>query len=126
MMELTIKDKVYKFNFGMGFMREINKKVVSRVDGWQDVKKNVGLRYMVAGVIDGDIEALFDVLETANKGTEPRITKTVLDAYIDDENTDIDALFDETLGFLKKANATKKVTMGILEAIAEQQAKANQ
>ena len=33
MMELTINGTVYEFNFGMGFLREINKRVQTPVDG---------------------------------------------------------------------------------------------
>ena len=53
-MELTINGQVYQFNFGMGFMREMNKKVSMPVDGVKDAKKNIGLRYAVAGIMDGD------------------------------------------------------------------------
>lgn len=42
-MELTINGQVYQFNFGMGFMREMNKKVTMPVDGVKDAKKNIGL-----------------------------------------------------------------------------------
>ena len=125
MFELTIKEQVYQFNFGMGFMREINKRMQSPVDGLKDVNKNIGLRYMIASIIDGDLEALVDVLDAANKGFSPRVTKALLDSYIDDEGTDIDRLFDDVLGFLKSANATKKTTMDLLEAVENQKA-ANQ
>ena len=37
MYELTINDVVYQFNFGMGFMREVNKKVCTPVDGLKAV-----------------------------------------------------------------------------------------
>ena len=67
-MELTINGQVYQFNFGMGFMREMNKKVSMPVDGVKDAKKNIGLRYAVAGIMDGDVEALEDLLLVANKG----------------------------------------------------------
>ena len=60
-MELTINGQVYQFNFGMGFMREMNKKVSMPVDGVKDAKKNIGLRYAVAGIMDGDVEALEDL-----------------------------------------------------------------
>lgn len=123
MMELTIDDAVYQFNFGMGFMREINKKVGTPVDGLPDVKKNIGLQYNVAGILDGDVEALVDVLDVANKGQTPRVTRQLLDVYIDDENTDIDALFDTVIDFLKSANATKKVVNNLIEAMKAQAAK---
>ena len=120
MFELTMNEQVYQFNFGMGFMREINKKIGVPVDGLPNVKKNIGLQYYVALVIDKDVEALVDILDTANKGMNPRITRDVLDAYID---TDIDTLFDEVIDFLKQTNATKNVTMDLLEAVEKEKAK---
>lgn len=123
MFELTIEGKVYQFNFGMGFLRELNKKVSAPVDGLPDVKKNIGLQYVIAGVIDGDLEDLVDVLDCANKGQSPRVTKQLLDSYIDSEETDVDALFESVLDFLKSANATKKVTLNLLEELEKQKAK---
>ena len=123
MLELTIKGTVYQFNFGMGFMRGINKLVGTPVDGLPDVKKNIGLQYYIAGVIDGDVEALVDVLDMANKNNEPRGTRDLLDSYIDDEETDIDALFDTVLGFLEITNATKKVAANLLAMVEAEKAK---
>lgn len=123
MFELTMNEQVYQFNFGMGFMREINKKIGAPVDGLPNVKKNIGLQYYVALVIDKDVEVLVDILDTANKGMNPRITRDVLDAYIDDPDTDIDTLFDEVIDFLKQTNATKNVTMDLLEAVEKEKAK---
>lgn len=123
MYELTINDVVYQFNFGMGFMREVNKKVCTPVDGVKDVKKNIGLQYLVASILDGDVEALVEILAAANKGQNPRVTNALLDAYIDDENTDIDKLFEEVIDFLSNANATKKVTEALLKAMEEQKNK---
>lgn len=124
MLELTINGVVYPFHFGMGFLREINKKVGAPVDGLKDVKKNIGLQYMVAGVVDGDLEALVEVLDVANKGQNPRITRAAMDAYIEDESTDIDSLFGEVLDFLKSANATKKTVASLMKAIEDQKTKA--
>ena len=116
MFELTINGNVYGFNFGMGFMREMNKRISTPVEGL-DVKKNIGLQYAVAGILDGDVEELVNVLEVANKGQDLRITRQQLDNFIDDENTDIDKLFDDVLDFLKRANATKKVTVSLMEEL---------
>lgn len=120
MFELTIKEEVYQFNFGMGFMREVNKKASKTIEG---TKKDVGLQFAVAGLIDGDPEWLVDILDIANKDQKPRVTRALLDSYIDDENTDIDALFEEILGFLRKANATKKTTEAVLELVEKERAK---
>lgn len=114
MFELTICDVVYQFNFGMGFLRDMNKKVDIPVDGLPGVRENVGLRYAIGMLLANDLETLVEVLFTANKGFKPRVTPEKLDAYIEDENTDVDALFAEVLDFLKKANATKKTAEELL------------
>lgn len=124
MFELTINETVYQFNFGMGFLREINKTVSTPVDGLPDVKRNIGLRYKVLCVMDGDPEALVDILEAANKNQNPRATRGVLDSYIDNPDTDVDALCNEVLDFLKSANATKK-TVNLLLDEMEKRAAAN-
>lgn len=123
MFELTIEGNVYQFNFGMGFLREMNKRVSTPVDNLPDVKKNIGLQYVIAGVLDGDLEDLVEVLDCANKGQTPRVTKTLLDNYIDNEETDIEELFESVIDFLKKTNATKKVTLHLLEELEKQKAK---
>lgn len=125
MMELTINGKVYEFNFGMRFLREVNKKATVQVDGVKGAEKNVGLRMAVAGIVDGDMETLVDVLDLANKGQEPRVTREVLDNYIDDPDTDIDKLFEDVMDFLKKANATRKTTVAFLEEVEEQKQNQN-
>lgn len=124
MFELEIKGCVYAFNFGMGFMREINKKYSTPIDGVPEAKKNIGLQYAVAGIIDKDVEALAEVLFVANKGMTPRVTLALIDEHIDDADTDINALFESVLDFLKKSNATKNVVDGLLKLVAAQQNKA--
>lgn len=117
MMELTINGQVFQFNFGMGFLREANKTVTET--NASGVKKNSGAGYMIAGIFDGNVEDLVNTLDLANKGLEPRVTKALLDSFIDDPKTDIDQLFEDTLDFLKKANATRKTVMAIEKRIEE-------
>ena len=126
MFELIINDTVYQFNFGMGFLRDINKKIDIPVDGLPGVRENVGLRYTVGMLIANDLETLVEVLFTANKGFNPRITPEKLDAYIEDADTDIDALFERVLDFLKKSNATRKTVCDILEAFEKRNQQTNQ
>ena len=126
MFELIINDTVYQFNFGMGFLRDINKKIDIPVDGLPGVRENVGLRYTVGMLIANDLETLVEVLFTANKGFKPRITPEKLDAYIEDADTDIDALFERVLDFLKKSNATRKTVCDILEAFEKRNQQTNQ
>lgn len=117
MFELNINGVSYQFNFGIGFVRDINKTVQKPVDGIQGMKEDMGLAFNVGQVLAGDALALIDVLELANKGKDPRITTAVLEEYIDDPNTDIDKLFADVIDFFTTANATKKTTLAMAEAL---------
>lgn len=119
MMELTINEQVYQFNFGMGFLRDANKTVSEKVNASSDKKKNVGATYLIAGVMDKDPEDLVTILDIANKGQNPRVTTSLLDSYVEDPNTNIDQLFEDTLDFLGKANATKSIVLKLMEKIKE-------
>ena len=113
MMELQIKAQAYQFKFGFGFMREIDKRqIVKAPNGTQ---QNIGFQTAVGGILDGDAQALEDVLLLANKGQEPRLTADVLEEYIEDEETDVDALFNGVIDFLKKSNVSKKKTLNLLK-----------
>lgn len=120
MFELTINGQVYKFNFGMGFMREINARLKKPIDGIPNEKENIGLQFRIAGVLSGDVESLVEVLECANKGQNPRITRELLDNHIDNVDTNIDELFDKVIDFLKKTNATRKMTQKMMDVYAKQ------
>lgn len=123
MYELEINGQMVPFNFGMGFLRNINKTVSIPVDGMQNVKQNVGLRYVVTRLMSGDTEALIEVLDKANEGCDPRVPRKTLDLFIDDESTDIDEVFEKVMGFLKTANATKKAVLDVIEAVEKEKEK---
>ncbi|WP_235853832.1 tail assembly chaperone [Lactococcus cremoris] len=120
-MELTINNKVYQFGFNIGFLRNINKTITVDVDGMDGVKRNVGLRYSVGLLLDGDLETLVDVLDLANKGQSTRLTKKEIEEFIDNTDTDVDEVFDNVIEGLKQANATKKATLATIEAIEKAQ-----
>ena len=121
-MELTINGNVCQFSFNVGFLRNINKTITVDVDGMDGVKRNVGLRYSVGLLLDGDLETLVDVLELANKGQSTRLTKKAIEDYIDDPETNVDEVFDSVIEGLKQANATKKATLATIKAIEKAQA----
>lgn len=122
-MELTINGVVYQFKFGMGFLREANKMTKIPVQGMPGTTKEVGARYLIARVvIDQEPDALVDLLDLANKGETPRVTRALLDSYIDSEEADIDVLMEETKDFLSKANATKKMVEEIEKEYEKQMA----
>lgn len=124
MFELTINDKVYSFNFGFGFMRELDPKITKKIEGVSGKVQNMGVQFAIAGIIDGDINDLINVLEAANKGCDPRITRKELEAYIEKEDTDIDRLFEDVLSFFERANCTKKILANLRKTIEEEKAKA--
>lgn len=104
-MELVIKGVPYQFNAGIGFMRDANRLQKQAQNG---VEKEVGLMSLAGGLVDGDIEDLITVLDLMNKGMELRITRPTIEAYIEDPDTDIDALFESVIDFLSNANVSKK------------------
>ena len=114
-MELTIGNQVYEFKAGIGFMREANKRVVEKIDN-TDTYRGVGLTYLVAGIIDGDIDDLVDALDLMNKGMKPRVTRVQLEEYIE-EVDDIDKLFEDVLDFFANANVSKRIVKNLMERI---------
>lgn len=122
MFELTINESIYQFKFGMGFMREVNKRVVKPIEG-TNKQQELGLQYAVAGLIDEDPAELVEVLLIANKTENKRITRNALDAYIDSGDADVSAICAEVLDFLREANATKKITVAVMEAVENEQRK---
>lgn len=119
MFELVIKDVAYPLNFGMGFVRKLDKSVNIPVDGLPGVKKDIGLTYAIMSLMDNDIVMLANVIDIANDGQNPRLTKAAIDAYLEDENTNIEELFDKILGFFKSANCTKRTAARVDAALKE-------
>ena len=105
-MELTINEKVYNFKFGIGFVRHLDGKSSIKQDG---IQFGIGLETLIPNLLTGNTVTLSDCLFVANMTENPRITQDQLDNYIDDEETDIDSLFDDVLEELKKSNATEKL-----------------
>ena len=119
--EIEMNGTMYAFNFGMGFLKAINSRATEKVPN-SNYSVNVGAKYLMAQVMSDDVEALCDVLMTANKGETPRLTQKELETYIEDEATDIEALFAQVVDFFGKANATKMVYKEI-QSIAEAESK---
>ncbi len=124
MFELTINDKVYQFRFGMGFLREVNKSLATDIDGIKGAKKNIGLQFSLALLMDRDLETLVEFLDIANKSEKPRITRKELDAYIENSDTDVDTLIDDLLDFFRENNTTKKEMEALDELAAQNEEKA--
>ena len=123
MFELVINDQLHQFNFGFGFLKEINKKAVQHIDNIEGASQNMGLRVAVSGLLDSDVETLVDVLFTASQGFNPRPTPGAIGAYIEKDSTDINKLFEDVLGFLRTSNCTMKIVVEIEQAVESEKAK---
>ena len=115
-MELTIENKTYNFRFGIGFVRYLDGKSSIEQNG---VQFGIGLETLIPNLLTGNTVTLSDCLFVANRTENLRITQEQLDNYIDNENTDIDALFEDVLKELKKSNATKKKAEMLLKEYEE-------
>ena len=104
----------------MHFISEINKRVTVAMDAWGGKEENVGLNYYIAKLMDGDLEALQQILFVANKTESPKLDISTLNNWFEDENTDIDAIFKQVTDFLSEANCTKKAYRAIKKAVEEQ------
>ena len=112
--EIIMNGMPYTFNFGMGFLKEINNRAVSKVPN-SNYSVKTGAKFIIAQVVDGDVEALADVLMTANKGETPRLSVKEVYDFIEDESTDIEAVFEQVKDFFGKANATKMIYKDLTE-----------
>ena len=122
MFELTINGEVYQFKFGLGFAREINK--TRKIAGENGEKQDAGLQFAVASIMDEDIIALVDILDLANKTEKPRVSRQLLDNYLEDESTDIAGLFKDLLDFFENNNSTKKAVENVKKILEAQKEKA--
>ncbi len=111
-MEIEVNGEIYQLVAGFGFLHEVNKKLSIDVPN-TGTKKEVGLKYMVASIIDGDIDALADCIFYMNIGQSPRLKKAQVESYLEDVE-DIDKVFEDVINFLSQANACKKEVKPLL------------
>lgn len=113
-MELDINGEIYNFKFGIKFLKDINEtqKMKDRDSGEM---KAVGFAYKAAGIMDGNILDLVEVLSVANRTEEKRISKDEIEEYLDDDNTNIDNVFQQTIDFLSESNACKNQMRSIMK-----------
>lgn len=111
-MEIEVNGEIYKLVAGFGFLHEVNKKLAVDVKS-AGTKKEIGLKYMVASIIDGDIDALVDCIFYMNSGQTPRLKKQQIESYLEDVE-DIDKVFEDVINFLSHANVCKKEVMQLM------------
>lgn len=111
-MEIEVNGEIYKLVAGFGFLHEVNKKLAVDVQS-TGAKKEIGLRYMVASIIEGDIDALVDCIFYMNSGQSPRLKKAQIESYLEDVE-DIDKVFEDVINFLSHANVCRKEVMQLM------------
>lgn len=113
-----IDGKIYEFKFGIGFVRDIDKtRTVKDDDGTQ---RKVGLTFTIAGLMDGDFEKLIDCLLIGNKyAGGDRLERSQIEAWLEEDTTDLEREFRDLLDFFETANFTSRKTRDIKEAVAK-------
>lgn len=111
-MEIEVNGEIYQLVAGFGFLHEVNKKLAIDVQS-TGAKKEIGLKYMVASIIEGDIDALVDCIFYMNSGQSPRLKKTQIESYLEDVE-DIDKVFEDVINFLSHANVCRKEVMQLM------------
>ena len=92
----------YNFVFGLGFLKEINKRYVIKHDG---VEVKAGLETILPNLANSDVETLLEVLKIANQTEKEKASYAELERIIT-EAEDIEGLFEEVLGALEESNFT--------------------
>ncbi|WP_338353967.1 tail assembly chaperone [Fructobacillus tropaeoli] len=105
MMELTVNGQEQKFNFGMKFVREMDK--LHEVTQY-GMEFSMGLQMTMTQFLGmGSLIALSDILKAANHAAGGKLTTEKLDSFFDDEETDINAISEEVKKVLEEGKFTK-------------------
>lgn len=103
-MEITIGKKTLTLNFGVRFVRELDK--LSGVEN-RGIKFGMGVTKASVSLMGYDTAALADVLYSAAYTNRPRPSLEAIEGFIDDPETDLEKIFEEVQKELKESNATK-------------------
>lgn len=115
-MKLTINEKEYMFRFTIGFLSMLRDTKTVTTEG---VTAGIGDTMNINMLVNSrDVVALRDILLTANRANGGKLTPALLDDYLDNESTDIEALTDEVIAELSKANATASKVKSALATAA--------
>ena len=120
-MQISVNGKNIELNFGIRFVRELDKKFHLTLEGGKRI--GTGLEETVPLLFTGDILALEDIIQAAAWGADGTLTQEEMDDYLDSVE-DIDTLFETVLKELKNQNATRRKTLALV-ADLEERAKAH-
>lgn len=119
-MQISVNGKNIELNFGIRFVRELDKKFHLTLEGGKRI--GTGLEETVPLLFTGDILALEDIIQAAAWGADGTLAQEEMDDYLDSVE-DIDTLFETVLKELKNQNATRRKTLALV-ADLEERAKA--
>ena len=103
-MEIKINDKNVELNFGVAFVRELDKVAGMKVNGQSF---GFGLTKSLPALQAYDPAVLSDVLYCAAWANKPRPTQKAIDEFIDTDS-DLEKVFDEVNKAIAESNAVKK------------------
>ena len=106
-MIIKVNGTEYDLNFGVAFIRELDKIDGIKANLTADQKANFGMAMkIVSPQIDmGSMAALSDVLYCAAWDNKQRPSRKIIDEYLDDSKTDLTRLFKEVQTEFKKSNS---------------------
>ena len=119
MYDIEVDGTSYPLKFGMAFLRSMDNRVLAPIEGSAGQTKGIGFRQAVVDLIDSRPDTLVEVIYTANKTEKPKMNKHDLEAYLEDDDTDIDALFEQVLDFLEGSNVTRRATTEVRTLVAQ-------
>ena len=102
-MEIKINDKNVELNFGVAFVRELDKVAGMKVNGQSF---GFGLTKSLPALQAYDPAVLSDVLYCAAWANKPRPTQKAIDEIIDTDS-DLEKVFDEVNKAIAESNAVK-------------------
>lgn len=113
-MQIKVNNKNVNLNFGVHFIRELDRKIGMTLD-IKGVEQNFGmaLTKAVPALRSYDVAVLADLLYCAAWDNKERPSQSDIDAYLDDKKTNIDKLFDDVTKELKSSNAARAATKNL-------------
>lgn len=116
-MQITINGKEYGLNFGVAFIREIDKiaGVQMSLNGKAQNSGDFGLSMMrvLPGLYAFNASVLSDVIYAAAWDNHKRPSRRDVDDMIDDPKTDLGKLFADVTKAMNQANAVKVVAKNV-------------
>lgn len=104
-MELTLNNKTYPLKASLAFLKEIEKTRVLK-SGGMDMENG-----LVSAVLQlkemADMRSLADLLMALNVNQTPRLSRSELEAWMEETDTDLEELGGEVIDFLSRANVCK-------------------